>query len=153
MNVTHTNPFAADPNMMQEIGNARASGEDMGAAEFLRLLVVQLTSQDPMNPMEDTAFIAQMSSFTSLEQMRTLTTDFAEFRQQHETSAAYNFLGKQVTIEGQDGEAVVGVVDSIVFDGNKPRIVIGESSYDPRAVFKVEQAPPSISDDGSQETE
>ena len=146
MNVTQTSLFAADPNAMREIENSRASGKDLGAAEFLRLLVTQLTPLDPMNPMQDTEFIAQMSNFTSLEQMRMLTSDFAAFREQHETAAANNFLGKQVTIEQPEGEPVVGVVESIVFDGDKPRIVVGESSYDPRAVSKIARASDSGTD-------
>lgn len=46
---------------------------------FLRLLVTQLSNQDPLNPMEDKEFIAQMAQFSTLEQMQNLNKDFVKF--------------------------------------------------------------------------
>lgn len=39
---------------------------------FLKLLTVQLSNQDPLNPMEDREFIAQLAQFSTLEQMQNL---------------------------------------------------------------------------------
>jgi flagellar basal-body rod modification protein FlgD len=45
---------------------------DLDKDAFLRLLTTQLANQDPLNPMEDREFIAQLAQFSSLEQMQTL---------------------------------------------------------------------------------
>ncbi|MBZ2173872.1 hypothetical protein K8M07_01215 [Schnuerera sp. xch1] len=45
---------------------------DLDKDSFLRLLTTQLANQDPLNPMEDREFIAQLAQFTSLEQMQNL---------------------------------------------------------------------------------
>jgi len=45
---------------------------DLDKDAFLRLLTTQLSNQDPLNPMEDREFIAQLAQFSSLEQMQNL---------------------------------------------------------------------------------
>lgn len=52
---------------------------DLDKDAFLRLLTTQLANQDPLNPMEDREFIAQLAQFTALEQMQNLNKNFEKF--------------------------------------------------------------------------
>ncbi|MFM8365053.1 MAG: flagellar hook capping FlgD N-terminal domain-containing protein, partial [Verrucomicrobiota bacterium] len=45
--------------------NRKAGERTLGADDFMKILMTQLTAQDPMNPMKDTEFIAQMANFSS----------------------------------------------------------------------------------------
>ena len=74
----------------------------MGMEDFLRLLSTQIANQDPMEPMKDTEFIAQMASISSVEQMQQFATSFKDFTSSHREIAAQAYLGKQVT--AQSGE-------------------------------------------------
>ena len=65
----------------------REPNNDLDREAFLRLLITQLQHQDPLNPMDDRDFIAQMAQFSALEQMVNLNTTF-------ERSQAYAMIGK-----------------------------------------------------------
>ena len=53
--------------------STRTIKQELGAEDFMQLLAVQMQNQDPMAPMEDTAFIAQMAQFSALEQSQATT--------------------------------------------------------------------------------
>jgi flagellar hook assembly protein FlgD len=49
-----------------------ASTKDLGEDQFLSLLVTQLKNQDPLQPMENTEFITQLATFSSLEKLTSI---------------------------------------------------------------------------------
>jgi flagellar basal-body rod modification protein FlgD len=51
---------------------AGKSSQQLGQADFLKLLVTQLQNQDPMNPMDNQQFVAQLATFSSLEQLMSI---------------------------------------------------------------------------------
>lgn len=108
--------------------------------DFLRLLTVQLQTQDPMKPMEDTQFISQMASFTSLQEMRTLSKNFENFSSGQRLSTAQDYLGKVVTLTTKDGD-VAGEVTGIKLIEGAPRLTIGTRDYDPADVTSISDRP------------
>lgn len=90
-----------------DIGAARAaeSGSARGAPkdEFLRLLVAQLRHQNPLEPQDGAAFVAQLAQFASLEQMTETNGRLAslEAGQSSQLRAGFSDLvGKRVTVAG-----------------------------------------------------
>ena len=78
----------------------RKTNDSLGKDDFLKLLITQLANQDPLNPMEDRDFIAQMAQFSALEQMTNMSIAMEKLALMQEQAAlmSYNqFLGKQVT--------------------------------------------------------
>jgi flagellar basal-body rod modification protein FlgD len=110
---------------------AAASKKDntLGKDDFLKILITQLKNQDPMQPLEDKEFIAQMAQFTSVEQLTNMATEMKMLRQSLGT--APGLIGKQVSWEGKDSFGVnsvkSGIVDAITFkDGIQYANVLGE---------------------------
>lgn len=54
-------------NSPQAVENVQSKSAELGKHDFLKLLVTQLTNQDPLKPMENTEFVAQMTTFANLE--------------------------------------------------------------------------------------
>jgi flagellar basal-body rod modification protein FlgD len=70
---------------------------------FLQLLITQLRYQDPLSPMENEAFLAQLAQFSSLEQMQQLNENFANsmaLAQSEANSSATGLIGRYVRASG-----------------------------------------------------
>lgn len=105
----------------------RKSSSELGKDDFLKLLITQLSNQDPTNPMEDTEFISQMAQFSSLEQMTNMSTSFAKMAAFINSSEAASTLGK--TVELNVGDTVTtGVVEGAT-RGENPQILVNGMYY------------------------
>jgi len=62
--------------------NTTTTNDILGKDAFLKLLITQLRNQDPLNPMEDKEFIAQMAQFSTLEQMQQLNKNITSYNEQ-----------------------------------------------------------------------
>ena len=102
--------------------------QNLGKDDFLRILITQLSNQDPTAPMQDREFIAQMAQFSSLEQMTNMATDFAKMAQLLRTSEASGLLGRSVEITTEN-EVVQGVVQAVT-RGEVPQILVKGRYFD-----------------------
>jgi flagellar basal-body rod modification protein FlgD len=124
----------------------RAPKHELGQEDFLQLMMKQLEYQDPLSPMEDKEFIAQMAQFSSLKEItamnqsittlsNTLTQDFAQIASMISNTEAASSLGK--TVELHDGyRTVQGVVHSVTRGGD-PQIMVDGFYYDWGQVTEV----------------
>ena len=79
------------------------TGDNMDKEDFLMLLVTQFQYQDPLNPMEDQEFVAQMAQFSSLEQLMNLNSGMESLTNATENQQMLNatsYIGKQVSVTG-----------------------------------------------------
>ena len=96
-----------------------AAGGALGKTEFLRLLVQELTNQDPLKPADNTQFIAQLAQFSTLEQMQNMNDGFGKMQSSFQAAEARGLLGVPVTaINGSTGATVDGIVDQIIVNAN-----------------------------------
>lgn len=93
----------------------RATPKQLGKDDFLKLLITQLSKQDPTNPVKDQDFIAQMAQFSSLEQMKNISTSM----QRMEARQSYTLVGKLVSgLDFVSGETVTGIASALFFDSD-----------------------------------
>jgi flagellar basal-body rod modification protein FlgD len=117
------------------VNEGRKPQQNLGRDDFLKLLITQLSYQDPTAPMEDKEFIAQMAQFSSLEQMTSMAGDFAKLTQMLMAGEATSALGKSVEIT--DGEQVIQGRVNAVNRGQIPEILVNGENYPWEKVTRV----------------
>ena len=108
--------------------NGRKTSQQLGKDDFLKLLITQLSNQDPTSPMEDTQFISQMAQFSSLEQMTNLNESFTKMSAMINSSQAATTLGRTVEIDIGDTIAK-GTVEATTM-GEAPQVLVNGTYYD-----------------------
>ena len=132
MQVTSATSPAAAAATTTSTGDDTTSGvteQTLGEDDFLKLLATQLSAQDPMQPTDDTQFISQMASFSSLQQMSTLNTNFTNFATSQQSAEAPSYLGKQVSVTDANGNAVTGLASAFHVDSSGVTLTINGADY------------------------
>jgi flagellar basal-body rod modification protein FlgD len=127
------------------LGNATPTGSSSSAAttpsqtlginDFMKLLATQFEEQDPLQPMDDTAFIAQTAQFTALQQTTTLTQNMTQM-------AANSYIGRQVSVNSSTGQTVTGTVTGVDTSGNTPNLLINGAEYPINSLLSIN--PPTL---------
>jgi len=107
----------------------------LGKDDFLKLLIMQLTHQDPTAPMNDREFISQMAQFSSLEQMTNMSAEFGKLKNLLQLNQAVNLLGRKVEVT--EGTKVVQGVVEAVSGQDFPQLLVDGSYYDYSQLSKV----------------
>lgn len=83
----------------------REPSSELGKDEFMKILMTQLQNQDPLDPMDDREFIAQMATFSSLEQMMNMASSIDTLVQSQLISPVIQYshmIGKNVSYQEFD---------------------------------------------------
>lgn len=104
-----------------------AKKNDLDKNAFLQLLTTQMKYQDPLNPNTDTEYIAQLATFSQLEQLQNLSNVTTN-------SQAFNLVGKNVIVKTENDTGNItyinGRVDFVNMNGSKTQLSINGSLYD-----------------------
>jgi flagellar basal-body rod modification protein FlgD len=103
--------------------NNTTSKMDIDKNTFLKLFTKQLQYQDPLNPMDASAFTTQLAQFTSLEQLYNVNSNLSSMVSAQKTlltSMSAGLIGKQVTLN----DGTTGQVTGVSTDGSNTKIML-----------------------------
>ena len=133
MNVTSlTSPTESLMNATSASQRAEVTRDD-----FLKLLITELRSQDPMEPMKNEEFLGQIATLNQIESYATLTDSLRSLQHSGDLANASSMIGKAVigiTDQGLEGGGIVSRV--VVLDG-QVRLVVGDQTMSLSAVAQV----------------
>ncbi|MFP4465476.1 MAG: flagellar hook capping FlgD N-terminal domain-containing protein [Candidatus Goldiibacteriota bacterium] len=136
-------------NSLSETATSMVDNPDsaLGKMDFLEMLITKLKYQDPLKPMEDESFVADMAQFSSLEQMTNLNQTFADsitslndniigLMMMQNTTQAASLIGKNVAISTEAGN-VEGQVSAVRFADGDPKIVVNGQEFGLSSVTEI----------------
>ncbi len=138
INVTTSMSNSARPNQ-------RVANKELGKSEFLKLLTTQMTHQDPLSPMDDKAFIAQMAQFSALEQLININKTMEEQKTGRTQSDVMGYLGRTVrVVNTATKQMVTGKVTEIVMTEKGANLKVKDALYSKEDVVSI------VADEGKQ---
>jgi len=108
--------------------------DTLGKDAFFKMLIAQLQNQDPLNPMDGTAFSAQLAQFSSLEQLTNMNEALTAQNQNFTnllSAQSVNLIGKEVTADVTDASTsetttVTGEVTAVQFKDGAIYLTVNE---------------------------
>ncbi|MGE4244220.1 flagellar hook assembly protein FlgD [Ramlibacter sp.] len=91
--------------------------------DFLKVLLTQLTHQDPLKPMDNQEFMAQIAQFTALEQTNQLNTNLQALLNNQSSLQSVGLIGRTVDVRTESGP-LTGTVSTLSLAGAQPRITL-----------------------------
>jgi flagellar basal-body rod modification protein FlgD len=137
--------------LLSNLQKDRKAGSDiLGKDDFLKILMTQLQNQDPMNPMQDKDFIAQMATFSTLEQITNMGKSidrFVQAEQQNKMISYSQFVGKEISwhkIATENGEESIqqgnGKVASVQFKEDTVSFVLEDgTTLEPANISQINE--------------
>ncbi len=139
-----TNQTVADTTVKKNAGG------DLGKDEFLKILAAQLQFQDPMEGGDNSAYVAQLAQFSSLEQMENLNTSLNELKGNQNLLYGTLLIGKMVNI-AFDNQMVSGVVDKVKLVDSMLKVMVGGQEYDASNILTLEDEEEVVPVESSEE--
>lgn len=106
----------------------QASKSALGKEDFLLLMIQQLQNQDPLEPMKNEDFIAQLAQFNSLEQMQNLNATMSSLGNLQILSQTASMVGRTVEATDANNATISGVVKSVDFKNGVATLVINDAN-------------------------
>lgn len=101
-------PTSASP--AANFAQPTSSGQYVDYQSFLKLLVAQMKTQDPTSPMESTDYVAQLATFSQVEQSVQMNAKLDSILQASALTQATTMIGKEIT--SADGK-ITGIVKEV----------------------------------------
>lgn len=107
--------------------------------EFLRILVTQLKNQNPLEPIKDKEFIAQMAQLSSVEKLEQLNSNMTKIGDATNNTSLFNLIGKKVSFINNRGQEDTGIVDGINLKKGKGFISVNGKEMNLENITKIQQ--------------
>lgn len=138
MQVNATSSITSSSTAENKTNQHQLETDGFGQDAFMKLLLAQLKNQDPLKPMEDKEFIAQLAQFNSLNQLTQMNKTLGELMTAQTLSQGSALIGKTVTGVSDSGGVISGLVSGLKIVGDKVTLDVNGQNVPLDTVNSVE---------------
>lgn len=120
-----TNPVGS--SSATSAAGAKSLG-DIDLDEFLKMMIAELQNQDPLNPMENSQILQQMSQIREIEATDQLSETLNAVLLGQNLSSASSMIGREIEGLSAAGVEVQGIVERISVEDGTPRLFVGDEA-------------------------
>ena len=121
MSVGGTSGTSGSSSTGQTVDPSTQGFNGLTSQDFLKLLITELQSQDPTQPMDNSQLLNQLSQMRNLQASIDLDSSLNSLTMSQQLNAGASFLGKTVTGSDANHNSVTGVVSSVLLQNNNAR--------------------------------
>lgn len=139
------NSYSSIPGLRTAAEVASAESKDrksLGQDEFLELMTTQLNNQDPMEPMDNGEFLAQIAQFGTVNGINELLASFDDFASSIQSSQALqasNLIGRRVLVDHDEGYlSSIGTLQGAAELGNTADVAVNVYDLSGQIVNRIE---------------
>ncbi len=105
--------------------------------QFLQILVAELSSQNPLDPLDNGQFMQQLVGLQSLEQTAALTDSLKTFQRFMQMSSGSSMIGRTIRGLNTASQSVEGVVSRVVLEGDTVLLMVGQNRVPINSVIEI----------------
>ena len=105
--------------------------------QFIKMLVAELQNQDPLEPMDNSQILQQISQIRAIGSNDRMVDTLASVQLGQSMSTASSMIGRTVTGLSDDLERVTGLVDRVTIEEGIPKLHLGQYTIDLKNVSEI----------------
>ena len=129
---------AIGPTSSADTNSVQTANNTISQDDFIKLFLAQLQYQDPLEPVDNREFLAQLAQFTALEQSRQTSQNTNDMLAMNAATQAVDLLDRQVEVQGL-GAPLTGTVIAVQFISSGPQLSVRNAAGEVQTGIRLSQ--------------
>lgn len=127
-NTTNSNQPASSVAQPAGTSGDPSSLQGLELDDFFQLMIAELQNQDPLNPLENNEFLAQIATIREIGATTKLGDTLDSLVLGQNLNSGSSLIGKQISALSDGGDEISGTVDRVTVSGNNVTLHVGDQT-------------------------
>jgi flagellar basal-body rod modification protein FlgD len=119
------------------VSSATSQLSSLTQSQFLQILLAGLQNQDPLNPVDTSTFLTQMTEFANVEGQQTLNANFTQMLQLQQLTDGASLIGQTISYTASNGSTASGTVGGVSVQNGQIYLGVGSTQVGLSQVLSI----------------